>query len=93
MVTTKCRYQRRLLFKVRERRLGGEEEEVKEMEKEAGRGAGGEEEVRRGRGRRRRGGREWKDERGWLGKEEEKEEEKRKEQRLLETECQMLLRS
>ena len=49
LVTTKCRYQRRLLFKVRERRLRGEEEEEKEMEKGAGRGAEGEEEVRRGR--------------------------------------------
>lgn len=38
--------------------------------------------MRRGRGKR-RGGREWKDERAWLGKEEEKEEEKRKQQILL----------
>lgn len=42
MVTTRCRYQRRLLFKVRER-LGGEEEEQEEGDGERSR-------VRSGRG-------------------------------------------
>lgn len=92
LVTARCRYQRRLLFKVRERLGEKRKSRRKEMEKGAGWGVGGEEGWR-GRGKR-RGGREWKDERAWLGRKKRKR--KRKENSRYswtETECQMLLRS
>lgn len=61
LVTAKCRYQWRLLFRVRERRLGGEKEEEEEGDGERSReregrkreegGGGGEEEEGEGSGR------------------------------------------